>query len=249
MPTTVFDSQENNQQETPAQEPQPNSEVNVFADQLSTITNEEGKPKYNSVETALEALKHSQQFIPTLQQEKIALEAQVATLSEQVAQNKGVQDVIDKLTNREQEHQPADQQAPTFTAEDVAALVDKQLNQRSTADTHKANATKVHEALVEKFGTEASAKVAAKAKELGTTPEQLGKLATESPAMVMALFGTTAKQTSATQTSYNFDSTPQEKERLGRPEKSLMFGATNKESAEFFKKIRDEVYADFDIQE
>ena len=223
--------------------------MNVFADQLSTITNEDGKQKYDTVDKALEALKHSQDFIPTLQQEKAALETQVAQLSEQVAQNKGVQDVVNELTNRQNEQQTDTSQPASFTAEDVAKLVDQQLNRRTQADTQKANATQVHEALVAQFGTEASAKVAAKAKELGTTPEQLGTLAADSPNMVLALFGNTAKQAGGTQTSYNFDTTPREEGRLKSPEKSLMYGATNKETTDFMKQIRDEVYKDFDVKE
>jgi hypothetical protein len=231
--------------------PQPNvtPDVNVFADQLSTITNEDGNQKYDTVDKALEALKHSQSFIPTLQSEKTALEAKVAELSEQVAQSKGVQDVMNEIANREKPQPMVDQPVAGMSAEEVASLVSQTLDSRNQADTHKTNATRVDEALKAKFGTEAAKTVALKAIELGTTPEQLGKLAAESPNMVLALFGTEAKQVQGTQSSYNFDTTPHQKERLARPAKSLMFGATGKETTNFMKQIRDEVYADHDIQE
>lgn len=246
MSTNVFESQDTNQgSDQNQQEQQPQG--NVFADQLSTITNEEGKQKYDNVQTALEALKHSQQFIPTLQQEKAELEAQVATLSEQVAQSKGVQDVVTELTNRQNEQTPT-QTEQSFSAEDLAAIVDKQLMQRSQADTQKANVLSVHETLKSNFGTEAEAMVAKKAQELGTTPAKLGELAADSPAMVLALFGTTAKQAGGTQSTYNFDNTPQQQTRVVAPEKSLMSGSTTKETTDFMKQIRDEVYKDFDVK-
>jgi hypothetical protein len=247
MSTNVFDSQETNPPATPEQEQVP-QHVNVFADQLSTITNEDGKQKYDTVDKALEALKHSQSFIPTLQSEKTALENEVNTLREQVAQAKGVQDVMDTLANRQNEQAPNDQQVASLSAEDVAKLVTQQLNQRNTADTHQTNTLAVDKALKEKFGTEATAQVIAKAKELGTTPKDLGELAAKSPAMVLALFGTQAKQTGVTPTSYNFDNTPQEEVRVTRPAKSIMFGSTTKETTDFMKQIRDEVYRDLEVK-
>jgi hypothetical protein len=136
-----------------------------------------------------------------------------------------------------------------MSAEEIAKLVTQTLDQRSQASTHQTNTQTVDAALKAQFGTEAMTKVAAKAKELGTTPEQLGKLAAESPNMVLALFGTEAKHVNSTTTSYNFDTTPTEPERVTRPANSIMFGATNKETTDFMKQIRDEVYRDLDIKQ
>lgn len=247
MSTDLFSSQE---EITPQATPeQTTPEVNVFADQLSTITNEDGNQKYDTVDKALEALKHSQSFIPTLQSEKLALQEQVTKLSEQVAQHQGVQAVVDEITNRATPEPQANQPTAGMSAEEIAKLVTQTLDQRSQASTHQTNTQTVDAALKAQFGTEAMTKVAAKAKELGTTPEQLGKLAAESPNMVLALFGTEAKHVNSTTTSYNFDTTPTEPERVTRPANSIMFGATNKETTDFMKQIRDEVYRDLDIKQ
>ena len=53
---------------------------NSFADLLGSIKNERGEPKYKDVQTALDALKHSQDFIPQLKIEKEQLEIKLANL-------------------------------------------------------------------------------------------------------------------------------------------------------------------------
>ena len=244
---TVFDNQNNNEGvPTPKVEPQ---NVNVFADQLSTITNEDGKQKYDTVEKAIEALKHSQSYIPTLQSEKVALEAEVTKLREQVAQSKGVQDVMDKLAQQQNQQPVTNQVAEPLSADDIAKLITTQLSQGKVADTLQANANAVDTALKEKFGTEASKQVALKAHELGMTPQELGGLAEKNPKMVLQLFGTTAKQVSNTTTSYNFAPNTTETERVQPPEKSLMAGAKTRDVIDFMKQIQIEVYKDNDIED
>ena len=243
---SVFDSQENNEGTPPKENTQ---HVDVFADQLSTITNEKGEQKYDTVEKAIEALKHSQAFIPTLQSEKVALEAEVAKLREQVAQAQGVQQVVEKLTQQQNQQLAPNQGAEQLSAEDIAKLVTQQLSQGKIADIQQANALAVDTALKEKFGTEASKQVALKAHELDITPKELGVLAQKNPKMVLQLFNTTAKQVSNTTTSYNFAPNPQESERLQPPEKSLMQGAKTKDVVDYMKQIRAEVYKDNDVEE
>jgi hypothetical protein len=246
MATTVFGDNNNEGVPTPKEETTQN--VNVFADQLSTITNEKGEQKYDTVEKAIEALKHSQDFIPTLQSEKVALEAEVTRLREQVAQAKGVQDVVDKLTNRQNVTPQVDQPVAALSAEDIAKLITQQLSQGKVAETQQANELEVDTALKLKFGTEASKQVALKAHELDITPKELGVLAAKNPKMVLQLFGTTAKQVSNTTTSYNFAPNPKDTERLQPPEKSLMQGAKTKDVIDYMKQIQAEVYKDNGVE-
>jgi chromosome condensin MukBEF ATPase and DNA-binding subunit MukB len=246
MATTVFESQEQTPA-TPVTEQQPN--LNVFADQLSTITNGEGGQKYDTVEKALEALKHSQSFIPTLQSEKTALEEEVTRLREQVAQSTSVQDAIDELTHRKDEQTPVNQPAAALNAEDVAKIITQKLSQDKVDEQSATNTAAVDIALKEKFGTEASAQVVAKAQELGMSPQELGVLAAKNPKMVLQLFGTTAKPVSSTTTSYNFSPNLTEPERVQQPTESLMAGAKHKDVVDFMKKCRAEVYKDFGIEE
>lgn len=245
---SVF-SDNNEQQEQQSQTTDNNNSQSgdIYADQLKTIVNEDGQQKYGTVDKALEALKHSQSFIPTLQSEKTALEAEVVKLREQVAQNKGVQDVVDELSNRQQSNQSDHSETP-LGEERIAEIVANALKQRDTVNVQSGNAQKVEEALKGKFGDKTKEVIVAKAKELGTTPAKLGELAKDSPEMVLALFSAKPTQSSATTTSYNFNSDPQ-KETLQRPEKSLLSGATNKEQLEFMQKVRAEVYAKYDIKE
>ena len=65
MSDTIFEKEK----VEPSQESTPNQN-NLFNDQLDTIKNDKGERKYGTVEQALEALKHSQEFIPSLKEDK-----------------------------------------------------------------------------------------------------------------------------------------------------------------------------------
>ncbi len=65
--------EQQSQVQQPEQPAAPQPSDNVFADQLASITNERGEPKYKDLPTALQALKHSQEYIPSLKQENETL--------------------------------------------------------------------------------------------------------------------------------------------------------------------------------
>ena len=83
-PTNVFDD-DTNPQVTPAKE---TTNENPFADQLSAIVNDGGEQKYSTVEKALEALKASQDYIPTLKTSLEDSQKRVEDLEKQLAERK-----------------------------------------------------------------------------------------------------------------------------------------------------------------
>lgn len=243
----------NNQQEvTPQEQQQPNeptSNGNVFADQLSGIRNEEGKPKYDSVDKALEALKHSQEFIPQLKQENEELKRKLEELAAKEDKMSQLEETLERLTARgAEEGQPS---AQSLDEQSVLALLEKQLEQREQVSAAKQNVQTVQSKLQEKFGDKATEAVRLKAEELGTTPEELGSLAERNPKMVLAYFGASAPSntriTTPGQNTTSISST-QTDEGLQRPTKSLLSGATSKEQAEYMRKVREEVYKRLGIQ-
>jgi len=246
--SNVFGSnQEVPNQETPEVN-QPQSD-DVFSDQLKEIKAEDGRQKYDTVEKALGALAHSQTLIPTLQQQVAALEQEKAQLRDELAKSKGVQELVDSLTN----HQPAVQDGnPSETQlgeADVAALVAATLDKREQEQTLTTNADKVQTALVTAYGAKAQEVVQAKAKELNTTPEALGTLAAQSPDMVLALFNNKSTSPSVTSSSFNLGFNQPKEEPLGRPEKGLLSGATSAEQRDFMAKVKAEVYKKHGITE
>lgn len=237
--STVFDKKDNDQETPGVVKPQSGDD---FSDQLKAITAEDGRQKYGSVEKALEALSHSQTLIPTLQQQVTALELEKQTLREELAGSKSAQEIVEELAKHQQQGQEGNPSETHFGEEEVAKLIQATLDKRAQEQTTVSNTAKVDNALKAAFGEKAPEIVLAKAKELNTTPEALGALAATSPDMVLALFQAKSTSPSPTSSSYNLGFNEPKKEELGRPEKSLMAGASSKDVAEYMRKIRDSVY-------
>lgn len=221
----------------------------VFSDQLKSIQAEDGRQKYDTVPKALEALAHSQTFIPTLQAQLSTQEQEITQLREELAKHKGVQEVVDSLTQHQRESQEGNPSEPKFGEEEVAKLIANTLDKRSQEQTLESNANKVNDTLVSAFGDKAQEMVQLKAKELNTTPEALGQLASTSPDMVLALFQQKQTSTSVTNSSYNLGFNKPLEEPLKRPEKSLLAGASLKDQTEFMRQIKAEVYRKHGIEE
>lgn len=215
-----------------------------FADLLSSIKNEEGKPKYDSVEKALEALKHSQEFIRTLQAEKEVERVELERLKAMENERESVEDVVNRLLTAKNNNEPAPQETPQAgSGVDVNAvqkLVQDALQAQRLQEQSEHNARVVTDTLVQKFGEKAGDAIAAKAAELGTTPEALGALAKQNPRMVLAYFNTTvANKVTPSTTSVNLPLT--DNKELQRPtlEKSILQGATSRDQMEAFRRSRE----------
>jgi hypothetical protein len=128
--SNVFSNkQEVKNQETP-EIVKPQS-ADVFSDQLKSIQAEDGRQKYGTVEDALTALAHSQTFIPTLQTQVSTQEQEITQLREELAKHKGVQEVVDSLTNHQQQSQLGNPSETQFGEAEVNQLIADTLNKRS----------------------------------------------------------------------------------------------------------------------
>lgn len=215
-------------------------------DLLMSIKNEHGEPKYRSTEEALKALANSQAFIPQLLSEKKQLEDEMNKLREQANKAANLDEVIEKLRTAGMEHKKPEgetHQSGGLSEEAVANLVKKALEERETSVKARSNFERVNGELVKKFGQEkAQEAVAKKAAELGTSTEALGKLAAESPELVLALFGDNKpKPPQPTTSSVNLPFNPPAS-TVQKPAKSLLIGATSRDQTEFMKQIKEDVY-------
>lgn len=172
-----------------AASPQTASSSDPIADLLGSIKNEKGEPKYRDVTTALDALKHSQEFIPQIKQENDTLKNELAQLREQVSKLSQIEQTVQKLTSTSQEQQP--QAAPAFDEKTVAELVTKTLTAQQQKAIQQANTQTVVNAMKESFGQEAEKMFYTKAAELGMQPEDINSLAAKTPQAVLKLFGLT----------------------------------------------------------
>lgn len=232
------------QESTPQATPEPTTPISnpndLFTDQLAAIKNSDGAPKYDTVEKAIEALQHSQQYIPELKDKVSTQEQLINDLQAKLEATQSVQDIITKQTPQSEE-QPTRQ--PSLSEQDVAALVAQELEKRNAQTTYETNQSTVYNALTSKYGDNAQSEIANKAKELGMKPSELGALSKSNPAMVLALFGERQSGTpSPTRTSVNLPLDAPSIEPLARPTKSVLSGATSKDQGEFMRKIKEEVY-------
>lgn len=250
QPNDIFNA---NADITPAPQNDPATKSSTeYADLLNGIKNESGVPKYDSVPKALEALAHSQQFIPQLKTELQQKEAEIQKLKEQLGQTQSVEEIVSRLTQQQQAQvKDIPAQASGLDEAAVAKLVQDVLKQTKQQESAQYNQAKVQETLTAKYGDKVIDVLESKAKELGMTRQELGSLASQKPDLVLALFGaqasTGAKPTTG---SVNIPSSYQpERPQLQRPEKSLLSGATSKDQAAFMRKIKEEIYAKHGIQQ
>ena len=234
------------QQETPVAKEQVQTTVE-YADLLKGIVNENGQQKYDSLPKALEGLANAQQYIPQLKSELQTKEQELATLRAELEKRAAVEEVVTRLTAQQKE--PQDQSTPLKSSgldeQAVLQLVQQALGQAKQQDQAAINQAQVQQALTAKYGDKSREMVEQRAKELGLTPKEIGQLASQKPAMVMALFNTQpsagAKPTTG---SVNIPSSYQpEPPQLERPTKSLLSGSTSKEQKEYMLKIKQDVYA------
>ena len=218
---------------------------NVFADQLNMIKNDNGEAKYDSVPKALEALQHSQQYIPEIKSQLDARDQEIAALKEKLSGASTLDDVMSKF-NATQGQAPEGIQTPPNALDEQAIikLIQSQSNQDRQQVVATTNESAVSKVLIEKFGDKASEALTTKAAELGMTIDTMKTLAQQSPNAVLQFFGTTGNV--ATQqpvhSSVTTQLTPPQQTGLEKPEKSLLSGATMREQLEYLNKVQQEVY-------
>ena len=217
-----------------------------FADKLSSIKNENGEPKYKTVDDALQALAHSQQFIETLKQEKHAVEQERDAAKAEVDKRASVEDVIARFTNSNPPKDPdmTDPSKNVLDENSIKDIVSSLLQSKQTEDSQFNNVKTVFDALTNEYGDKAREVVNRRASELQTTPEKLRELAKENPSLVLSLLSnqkvvsdTPTKSTIITQSQ-----TPKQPE-LPKPERSVMRGGmSNKELSEIWGQVRDHTH-------
>ena len=176
--TTVQDG--NQTQQTPNQE-----------DWLTKVVEAKGE-SFKDVQVLAKSKLESDKYISEL-------ERQLKEIREEVGKQDYASKLLAELQSGRQntnassvpntgEPKPSDTK-PELSEDVITRLVEQTLTKREQENTSTQNTKIVQEQLVQKYGTEAKARVEAKAKELGMSMERLSSLAAESPTAFMTLIG------------------------------------------------------------
>ena len=222
-------------------------------DLLRTIRNPEtGEPKYKSIDDALKALKHAQEFIPSLQQENKTYLEELQQAREELQKSAGAMDALDRLA----QPQPSQGSTPApkeIDGRDIEGLVEKALQKKQTQAQQKTNVDKVKSALQEKYGDKAGQHFYQKAEELGLDRKTMNELAAKSPNAVLKYFegeaGSNVTPSTSTVKSEGMKAPERPKGPLAPPSKSMMAGANTKDLVEELRRHRAAVYEKYGITE
>lgn len=227
-------------QVTPEQTPPPSDAYN---NQLASIKNESGEQKYKSLDDALNALAHSQEYIPQIKNELAAKDQELVELKSKLEATGSVQEMVQKLAEQKSTTNEDTTQESGLDEQAVVNLFEKLSGEQAAANLRKTNSEQVDSALQAKFGDKANEVVAAKASELGLSLQQLEQMSETSPKVVLELFGTKTSTTPTPTTgSINLPQGTTSSTEVPPPEKSLLRGASSKDQLDYMKKIKAAVY-------
>lgn len=197
---------------------------------LGAIRNERGEQKYRTVQDALNALKHSQEYIPELSSRLTQQEQQLKEAREAANKVAELERVVQALT--QEKTQPETPSNPGLSEDQVAELVTRTLTKRQQEEIAKKNLSSVADTVKQAFGDKAEEMFYSKAQEMGMSKEQFNSLAASTPKAVLKLLGLEDKQqqapsfvpSSSSVNSAGFE--PNKQTFIGRNSKPTLVGAT-----------------------
>lgn len=219
--------------------------ASTYADLLGSIKNEQGVQKYATIEEAFKGLANAQDYIPQVKTQLSAKEQEIAELRAELEKRKAVEDVIASLQPKQPEVpvvEPTSQPSQGLSPEAVQQLVMQQLSHAKAQETQQTNVSKVRSALVSKYGEKAQEVASTRAAELGMSMEQLSSLSASSPDAVLALLNasvSSAPTGAPVRSSVHLPDTQRTVDLT--PEKSMLYGASQKDVLAYMDKIRQKV--------
>lgn len=237
------------QEETPSDNTDTaRQKADVLVAKLLEIKREDGSPKYESVESALDALKITQDHIKKI-------EAENADLRVKTSESDQLKETLKRLQERNvNEEKPSDKTNTNggLSEEAVKELVRRQLGEEEANAKAITNIKSVQDTLINKLGTKEKAQeyVVAKAAELGLSPEALKQLSASAPNAALALLGEAVRSPTPTNTSsVRIPLGNPSSDEIKAPEVSLISGrgATTRNQIDHIKRIKEKVYRDMNI--
>ena len=225
-----------------------NTHVDVFVEKLMEITREDGTPKYETVTDALDALKHSQEHIRRIEEERKSEKERIAELEREAAEAITLRETIERLSKKNMTEEKPKSDTPTsggLSEEKVVELFEQMQSKKQQEATMATNLKTVSDTLASKYGEKATEVVKTKAAELGMTLEELKAFSAQKPNAVLALFGEAPKKAPTPNASSTYVPPKNDgKVEIQRPEKSLLSGpaANDKNRIDHIRRIKEKVY-------
>lgn len=197
---------------------------------LAGIKNERGEQKYKTLDDALNALKHSQEFIPQLNQKLSEKDSELERLRAESNKINELERTLQSLT--QQKTDTSTNVSPGMSAEEVANLVNLTLSKKQQEQLANDNLALVANAVQQSFGTEAEKVFYGKAQELGMTVQEFNALAAKNPKAVLSLVGVQNKAgtTAPVRSTVNAGGfTPPANTMIGSNKQGVPIGATFRE--------------------
>lgn len=235
------------------QQVKPDTSDSAFADQLAKIVNERGEPKYKDLQTALDALKASQEYIPQLKSRTQELEEKIKLMETEASKHASLEEFVDRMKQSGVQEPSADVPQGGLSQEQVQEMLEKfipnYLQSREQETLATRNLQAVESTLKEAYGDKVLDVISAKAQELDMSKEAFIEWSKTSPKAVLSLFDTKpqSQRKPSTSTTNIPPIAPDKPSGLQRPQKSLLLGATSKEQREFMAAVRQEVYDKFNV--
>lgn len=135
------------------------------------------------------SLEAAMKSIPNAQDHIARLEQENADLRAQAQAAEDLQAIIDKNLGGAEARRSDVSEAQPYNPNDLASLIDDRMNARSAQEKATANIMAVDSAMRSKFGDKATEQLALKAKELGVGIDFLQDTASRSPKAFLQLFG------------------------------------------------------------
>lgn len=239
-PTSIFNNQ--NSSETPNNQNNGGSNTpnggspNPLETLLAGIKNDRGEQKYKSVEDALNALKHSQDYIPQLSDKLRQQEQELAEAKAAAAKITQLEQTLLQLTQNNTPPASATPAQNGLSKEEIAELVSRTLTANQAEAVAKDNLSKVVSTLTQSFGDKAEEVFYGKAKELGMTVTEINSLAAKSPAAAFKLLGLgESKDTPPASSNGGINTSgfaPKQDSFVGKNAKPTLIGATTNDLRE-----------------
>jgi len=231
MTSNVFEDDNGATASTPTQPTSsPAPDTDQYQELLKTITREDGSPKYDSLEKAMEGFKHSQDHIARL-------EAENRELREVSVRAKTLEEMITKMQGTPSHDQNRQSQAqtsttPTLTEDQIAEMANRVYDNRTRAQIVQDNLNKFSSSIGERFGDKAREEFNNALSNSGLTKEQVQSIASTNPAAAIKILGLDKSAVPDTQPRSTQRAHPAFKTYEGVPEKQE--GESN---SDFFKRV------------